>query len=60
MIETTDVRIARDTAATTTTFTETDWAPPVAPLEMPRQRLEAEARTSESALMRLFRKRSRA
>jgi|TARA_B100000949_G_C14047180_1_gene352006 hypothetical protein len=58
MIETPDMRAARNTDATTATFVETDWAPPSAPLEMPRQMLEAEARSSEGSLLRLFRKRS--
>ncbi|MCA1288436.1 hypothetical protein [Salipiger bermudensis] len=60
MIETPDMRAARDTDTKTATSVETDWAPPSAPLEMPRQMLEAEARASESSLLRLFRKRSRA
>ncbi|MBY6006589.1 hypothetical protein KUV62_21880 [Salipiger bermudensis] len=40
--------------------TEAGWEPPAAPLEMPRQILEADTRSTESSLLRLFWKRSRA
>lgn len=47
MIDTPDMRVMRDTDTKTASSMEADWAPPAAPLEMPRQTLETEARASE-------------